>query len=290
MNEDPGQTALDLAAVDTVRMPDEPISATHGRAATVKPYYEDEQVALYLGDMREIIPELGLTAGLIVADPPYGETSLKWDRWPDAWVQTATEASKSMWCFGSMRMFLEQRDEFAGWKLSHDVVWEKNTGTGFQTDRFRRIHEHALHWYRGKWGGVYHEGQRHVPPGGTRGRVKIGETVRHYRSSRGQHLGEIGDEGWTDDGTRLITSVLKARNLHQNGSIHPTEKPVMLLMPLIKYGCPEGGLVLDPFAGSGATLEAARLSGRRAIDIEISEAYCEAAARRLSQQIIGAAL
>ncbi|WP_426750430.1 DNA methyltransferase [Myxococcus sp. Y35] len=47
--------------------------------------------------------------------------------------------------------------------------------------------------------------------------------------------------------------------------------------------CPEGGLVLDPFAGTGATLVAAQLLGRRAVGADLEERYCEAAPRRLEQ-------
>lgn len=88
-------------------------------------YYADDQVTLYLGDMRELLPELGTRADCIVTDPPYGETSLAWDRWPKGWPALAATAASSMWCFGSLRMFLDRAPEFAEWKLSQDVVWEK---------------------------------------------------------------------------------------------------------------------------------------------------------------------
>lgn len=249
----------------------------------MKPYFEDGQVALYLGDMREVLPVLDLKVDLICADPPYSETSLAWDRWPDGWPALTAAVSSSMWCFGSMRMWFRRHAELeaAGWRLSQDVVWRKNTGSGRATDRFRRVHEVALHWYRGAWGTVYQNVPR-VPARSEQERKrKLGEVVRKNPNDV-PHAGQYGARDWVDDGMRLMTSVMDAKNL-RGYAIHPTEKPIELLTPLITYACPPGGLVLDPFAGSGSTLEAARLSGRRAIGIEADERYCELAAKRLSQ-------
>lgn len=253
-------------------------------------YFDDGTVTLYLGDCREIVPALGLTADLLVCDPPYGETSLAWDRWPDGWVQTATLAAKSMWCFGSMRMFGEHWAEFtaAKWRMSQDVVWEKNAGTGLFADRFRRVHENALHWYRdAPWSAIYTDPQRSQGRGGWSDRVRNAGEVVTGNVARGQHIGHLmKKQPWVETETRLLTSILRAKNL-RGIAIHPTEKPIPLLRPLIEYACPPGGLIFDPFAGSGSSLDAARQTGRRAIGIEISEQYAEKAARRLSQAMIG---
>jgi site-specific DNA-methyltransferase (adenine-specific) len=242
----------------------------------LQPYWSDASVTLYKGDMREVLPQLDLTADCIVCDPPYGEIVQDWDRWPDGWVDVAAAATRSMWAFGSMRMFMTHLGEFARWKLSQDVIWEKNVGSHFVTDRFRRIHEHALHWYRGGWGDIHHD----VPRDGIARRTK--QVVRAGHTS---HLGARGSSLWQDDGTRLAQSIIYAPNLHGNG-LHVTQKPVAVLDPLIRYSCPPGGLVLDPFAGSGSTAEAARMSGRRCVLIEGTEKYCDVIVNRLAQDVL----
>jgi DNA modification methylase len=63
--------------------------------------------------------------------------------------------------------------------------------------------------------------------------------------------------------------------------LHPTQKPVGSLKTLIEALCPAGGLVLDPFCGSGSTLVAARESGRRFIGIELDRRHHSTAVRRL---------
>ena len=100
------------------------------------------------------------------------------------------------------------------------------------------------------------------------------------------HYGELGPaKRWAESGTRLTRSVLQVRSAHHS-AIHPTEKPVGILLPLVEYACPPGGLILDPFAGSGSTAVAARLLGRRAVLIEADERYCETIARRLAQDVL----
>lgn len=247
----------------------------------IQPYWSDEEAGLhlYLGDMRDLLPALGLQADCVVTDPPYAETALEWDRWPDGWPALAATVANSMWCFGSMRMFLDRALEFSDWKFSQDLVWEKANGTGFATDRFKRVHEIATHWYRGDWSSVHHNTPRVAYSGPDK-------HARH-RQPHGEHTGKIGQSYYKDDGTRLMRSVLRANSVR--GGLHPTEKPLSLLEHMVTYACPPGGLVVDPFAGSGSTLDAARQSGRRAIGIEGRKDYCDRIANRLSALTLPAA-
>jgi len=67
---------------------------------------------------------------------------------------------------------------------------------------------------------------------------------------------------------------------------HPTQKWLPMIEYIVNTIVPEGGLCVDPFMGSGTTLVAAKITGRRAIGFDIEEKYCEIAANRLSQGVL----
>ncbi len=236
--------------------------------------YEKDGISLYHGDFRNGLMEARM-ADAVITDPPYGQTSLEWDRWVPGWPSLMP--SRSLWCFGSLRMFTEHWSDFGDWRMSQDLVWEKHNGSGFQSDRFKRVHEQAVHFYRGDWGSIYHE----TPT--TSDATK--RTVR--RKERPPHMGEIEDSTYTSDdgGPRLMRSVLQVRSEHGR-AVHPTQKPLAIVTPLIEYACKPGGMIFDPFAGSGTTLIAARDMGRRAIGFEISKEFCKSAIERLRQGVL----
>ena len=238
-----------------------------------KPYFQDASITLYCGDAMALLPLLP-KADAIITDPPYGETSLDWDRWPDGWPGIAASVSEQMWCFGSMRMFLDKRGDLADWKLAQDIVWEKHNGSNSSNDRFRRLHELALHFYQGEWKPLYKS-----PQFTNDATAKV---VR--RKKRPVHWGEIGSSDYVseDGGPRLMSSVIYARSCH-GFAVNETQKPEDIVSPLMHYSVPPGGLVVDCFAGSGTTLVVAKTTGRKAIGIERRESQCAEIVKRLSQ-------
>jgi adenine-specific DNA-methyltransferase len=72
---------------------------------------------------------------------------------------------------------------------------------------------------------------------------------------------------------------------YSGNKLHPTQKPISVLMQLIEAFSSPGDLVLDPFAGSGSTLVAAKMLGRRWLGIEIDERYHGIASERMGQSV-----
>lgn len=234
------------------------------------------------GDCLDVLPTLPTGAfDCCITDPPYGDTSLDWDVVCNGWipkVAAVLKSAASIWVFGSMRFIapiFEQMAE-AGFRYSQDVVWEKQNGSGFHADRFRRVHEHAVMFYRGRWADVHHETQ-----------YTNDATARAVRrKKRPAHMGHIeaGHYVSVDGGPRMMRSVIYQANEHGR-AVHPTQKPIPLLLSLIRYSCPVGGAVIDPFAGSGSTGIAASIEGMSATLIESSPARAQVMRERIASEV-----
>jgi DNA modification methylase len=218
----------------------------------MKPYYEREGITIFHGDCREILPTLG-PVDLVLTDPPYGisDSPLEGNR-----GQTNTWHPETTW------------DD------AIDPEWGRLIGTCATT----------VGWF-GQW----------------RKREEVSAALclplrAEIVWAKDTHVGfpcplaPRDERIWifsalAIDPRRFETSVWDepiiptwAHKWHKN------EKPIALMRRLLAWL--PGETILDPFMGSGTTLRAAKDLGRKAIGIEISEAYCEIAAKRLSQEVL----
>lgn len=218
----------------------------------MKPYYEDEYVTLYHGDCLEV--DAWLTADVLVTDPPYGmnlQSGMRGKAQGNMRIigDDTTAARDSMLLkWGSARPALV----FSRWNLlvpgaKQCLVWDKGEHVG--------MGDLNIPW-KPNWEPVFVLGKW---PART---VSRGSSVIHCLAIAGALQGERGKP--------------------QTGRDHPTPKPVPLMEALVERTPP--GVIADPFAGSGATLIAARNMGRKSIGVEIDEAHCEVIAKRLQQQ------
>ncbi len=233
-------------------------------------------VQIVHGDCREVMPALG-PFDMIIADPPYGDTSLDWDVIVSGWEAVALQCLKpggSMWVFGSLRYFMTTGMP-DGWLMAQDIVWEKHNGSSMRKDRFRRVHEHAVHFYPASslWGDIYNVVQ--TTPDAVAKKVK--------RSNKPRHFGKVGSVAYesVDGGPRLMRSVVQMRSEHGR-AIHETQKPSSLLEILIRTSCPPGGLVGDFFAGSGSAGEACIYADRHYVGAEYRKDCAAQASARLA--------
>lgn len=241
---------------------------------------------LLQGDFRDHVSELpNCSFDCILTDPPYGETSLPWDKWPSGWPDRVARLLKptgSMWVFGTCRMFMGHAQEFSAWRIAQDVIWEKHNGSAFHNDRFRRVHEQAVQFYLqdAAWGGVYKQPQfTHDAKART---IRKSGRPAHWHDRTGETIYRS-----EDGGPRLQRSVIHSRTMH-GSAVHPTQKPEATIEPLLQYACPPGGIVLDPFAGSGTTGIVADRLGMNALLIEADPAHFQIMQDRIAGDLLAA--
>lgn len=208
-----------------------------------EPYFDDGIVQLWLGDCREL--DAWLAADVLVTDPPYGISYESGSR--------RDELAKSI---------LGDEDTTARDEVL--MMWGDRPAIVFGTWRIPRP-----------------EGVRARLIWDTKGALGMGDLRIPWKPSD-QEIYILGPaEGFRGARTTNVLSIAPVQSTAKNGRLHPHEKPLRLMDELIAKTV--GGIIADPFAGSGSTLVSAQRMGRRAVGVEKDERYAETIAKRLQQ-------
>lgn len=223
----------------------------------VEPYYQDDYVTLYHGDCLEIA-DWWANADVLVTDPPYGMSYAPRGTYdPKSGKTHKAQVSKV-----AGDATIDARDRAL-------ELWGTRPAIVFGTWRQPRPDnvQHRLIWWK--------QGQ---PPGPACAAFMLQDEEIYI-------LGH-GFRATSPPLRSVIPTSEQRQSAH--GAVsrigHPTPKPLDLMETLIDRT--PGGVIADPFAGSGSTLVAAKHLGRRAIGVELEEKYCEIAANRLSQDVL----
>ncbi len=241
----------------------------------MKPYFEANGIQIYHGDCFEVLHALrGIDA--VITDPPYSSGGqFRGDRTMNTvtkYVQTNQQAFRAE--FGGDNR--DQRSYLAWvslWMSAALHASNPNAIAALFTD-WRQLPTTTDAFQAGGW-------------------VWRGIGVWDKTGAARPRLGGIKSQAeyivWGSSGPLdadanpiCIPGVLSAPIVRGTDKEHIAEKPLKVMSWLCEL-CRPGGLIVDPFVGSGTTLVAAKKSGRRAIGIEIMEANCEIAAKRLQQ-------
>ncbi|CAN5276874.1 site-specific DNA-methyltransferase [soil metagenome] len=222
---------------------------------------------------------------LILADPPYslgkdyGNDSDKLDTdaylaWMEKWVDLALPKLKSS---GSLYIFLTWRyspEIFVMLKkrltMINEIIWDRRVPSmGGSTRSFTSVHDTIGLFVKAK--GYYFDLDSV--------RIPYDAETKKARS-RSIFVGAK----WLEIGynPKDLWAVSRLHKENPERADHPTQKPLEIVERMVKASCPPGGLVLDPFMGSGTTAVAAQRCGRNFTGFELNADYCEIAAQRLA--------
>jgi DNA modification methylase len=168
-----------------------------------------------------------------------------------------------------------------GWWLRQDIIWHKpNPMPESVRDRCTKAHEYVFLLTKSQR--YYYDAQAVSEPAAYAG----AQTNDFSASAVGLRIKPSGNAVpgtiYTVKPTRNRRSVWTITTKPYRGA-HFAVMPPDLVEPCIKAGCPEGGTVLDPFAGSGTTLAVAAQLGRSGIGCELNPEYIELAEQRIAK-------
>ena len=236
-------------------------------------------IKLYNGDTLKIMDRLiadGIKVDAIITDPPYGTTACKWDSilpfnemWPR--LEKLSKNHVPIILFGS-QPFTSMLIHSNVKNFKYEWIWEKPNGTNAMLAKHQPMknHENILVFNSsGSGRSVYN-------PQMTEGKPYTWESKRSKGSANGYDALKE-DPKIVNKGERFPKSVQKFK---QERGMHPTQKPLNLMIYLVETYTNENDLVLDFTMGSGTTMLACKHTDRRGIGIELDEKYFEIAKKR----------
>jgi site-specific DNA-methyltransferase (adenine-specific) len=221
---------------------------------------------------------------LVIADPPYGlgkdygndsdrKSPEKFLNWMEEWlllVIPKIKASGSLYLFTTWRYSPEIFSFLKGHMLMvNEIIWDRRVPSmGGSVRRFSSVHDTIGLFARSK---QYYFDLDAV-------RIPYDPETKKART-RSIFVGKK----WLEKGynPKDVWSVSRLHRIHAEREDHPTQKPLEVIERMVKASCPPGGVVLDPFAGSGTTPAACLSNDRHYIAFEINPTYFEIILERL---------
>lgn len=246
----------------------------------------------HLGDCLQLMSELpDESVDLILTDPPYGVTANEGiDELvnPDLFWKEARRILKptgTAIVFGVIP-FLCDFSAPARDLLKYDIVWKKNRKSNIAHAKNKPLREHENLFVFSK-GTTVHKTQSksrytYNPQGVQDGKGVIIQRQRNSEVCFGNRPSH--KEKYEVQGSNYPTTIKEYKVPSNKGRKHPSEKPLDFMEELVLTYSEEGELVLDPFAGSGTTLLAAKKHNRAFIGFELSEKYCKETNERLNDE------
>jgi DNA modification methylase len=272
----------------------------------IKPYYESDGIVIYHGDCREILPALDANVvDLVLTDPPYGINKADWDdEFPTWWLDEAARVAPAMGLMPGVWNLLKCPQTVGRlryrWTLSaHLTNGMTRGGIGFGNWIPCLVYSAAD---ARAWCSMFARWCK--ANGVTRAALDVAagtSDMGGWWCSTLPHRSQIPTpEQWLKlkeefDPPEEFETLVYANPYQADGDCrgfvvgdepkfkHPSPKPQRVVSWFLSRL--PGRSVLDPFAGTGTTLRAAKDLGRRAVGVEVEERYCEMAANRLAQGV-----
>lgn len=169
----------------------------------------------------------------------------------------------------------------AGWYLRSDIIWSKpNPMPESARDRPTKAHEYVFLLAHPDSGGKYHYDSDSIKVESSTGERFHGGYAAPMPGGKGNSRNGRHENEDNRISMRNKRSVWKINSKPYAGA-HFACWPTELVEPMVKAGCPKGGIVLDPFSGSATTGEVALSLGRNYVGIDLNESYFPLAAARI---------